>query len=363
MKEDNSSRKKKVTKIQSKGKSSDILYFGLDLGTFQSALAASSGLRINVISVVGWPKDFVSYKLLKKQIVFGDECLKKRPSLECVFPLEKGVIKYRQKEGSNESNEDRQRTAAVELIRHLLSLAEAKSDQKVYAVVGCPALASMEDKEAIISASEGLVDSILVISEPFLVAYSIGLFGFGIVVDIGAGTLDICRMHGTVPEEDDQRTLNIAGNEIDKRLYELMKERYHGIQITTNMARKIKEEYAYVGESQETVNIDFYVDGKLKTIDVSNEVREACSIIIPEICDNIRELVVSFDPEYMEELIKNIVIAGGGSRIKGLAHEIERNLSDLGLVRVNLIEDPIFAGAVGGLLLAQEMPLEEWEQE
>lgn len=344
-------------------KASDILYFGLDLGTFESALAASSGLRVNVISVVGWPKDFISYKLLKKQIVFGDECLKKRPSLDVIYPLEKGVIKYRQKEGADKTVGERQKTAAIELIRHLLSLAESKNDQKIFAVVGCPARASMEDKQAIISASEGLVDSILVVSEPFLVAYSIGLFGLGIVVDIGAGTLDICRMHGTVPEEEDQRTSFIAGNEIDKKFYELMKERHPGIQITTSLARKIKEEYAYVGESQETMNVDFYVDGKLKTIDVATEVRDACSIVIPEICENVRELVVSFDPEYMEELIKNIVIAGGGSRIKGLAHEIERNLSDLGSVRINLIEDPVYAGAVGGLMLAQEMPLEQWEQE
>ena len=342
--------------------SSNILYFGLDLGTFQSALVASSGLRLNVGSVVGWPKDFISYKLLNKQIVFGEECLKNRPSLDVVYPLEKGVIKYRATEIGEISEGVREASAPVELIRHLLSLAEAREEQKVYAVVGSPARASMEDKQAIISASEGLVDSILVVSEPFLVAYSLGIYGFAIIVDIGAGTLDICRMHGTIPDEEDQRTLYIAGNEIDKKLYELMKEKVSGIQLTPGLSRKIKEEYGFVGEGQEKVNVDFYVDERLETIDIANELKEACSIIIPEICDNIRELVVSFDPEYMDELKKNIVLAGGCSQIKGLAHEIETNLSDLGSVRVNVIDDPIFAGAVGGLMLAQEMPFEEWEQ-
>jgi len=342
--------------------SSNILYFGLDLGTFQSALAASSGLRLNVASAVGWPKDFISYKLLNKQIVFGEECLKNRPSLDVVYPLENGVVKYRSTGLVEKPEEERVASAAEELIRHLLSLAEAREGQKIYAVIGSPARASMEDKQAIISASEGLVDSVLVVSEPFLVAYSLGIYGFAIIVDIGAGTLDICRMHGTIPDEEDQRTLYTAGNEIDKKFYELMKEKVSGIQLTPSLSRKIKEEYGFVGEGQEAVNVDFYVDGRLETIDIAKELKEACAIIIPEICDNIRELVVSFDPEYMGELTKNIVLAGGCSQIKGLAHEIETKLSDLGSVRINVIDDPIFAGAVGGLVLAQEMPLEEWEQ-
>jgi len=362
MNRDKNSGEKSVDILEKKKESSNIFYFGLDLGTFQSALAASSGLRVNVGSVVGWPKDFISYKLLNKQIVFGEECLKNRPSLDIVYPLENGVVKYRNTSAVEKQEEERVASAAGELIRHLLSLAEAREGQKIYAVVGCPAKASMEDKQAIISAAEELVDSILVVSEPFLVAYSLGIYGFAIIVDIGAGTLDICRMHGTIPDEEDQRTLHIAGNAIDKKLYELMKEKVSGIQLTPDLSRKIKEEYGFVREAQETVNVDFYVDGRLETIDIANELKEACTIIIPEICDNIRELVVSFDPEYMGELTKNIVLAGGCSQIKGLAHEIETNLSDLGSVRINVIDDPIFAGAVGGLTLAQELPLEEWEQ-
>ena len=361
MKKNNDSEEKTVNTKETKKESSDILYFGLDLGTFQSALAASSGLRLNVASVVGWPKDFISYKLLNKQIVFGEECLKNRPSLDVVYPLENGVVKYRDT-GLIEKPEERVASAAEELIRHLLSLAEARKDEKIFAVVGSPARASMEDKQAIINASEGLVDSILVVSEPFLVAYGLGIYGFAIIVDIGAGTLDICRMHGTIPDEEDQRTLYTAGNEIDKKLYELLKEKFSNIQLTPSLSRKIKEEYGFVGEGQETVNVDFYVDGRLETVDIANELKEACSIIIPEICDNIRELVVNFDPEYMGELKKNIVLAGGCSQIKGLAHEIETNLSDLGSVRINVIDNPIFAGAVGGLTLAQEMPIEEWDK-
>jgi len=72
--------------------SSEIIFLGLDLGTYQSAIATSTGLKLNVASVVGWPKDFIAYNVVKKPIVFGDECLRNLPSFEVVYPLEKGVM-------------------------------------------------------------------------------------------------------------------------------------------------------------------------------------------------------------------------------------------------------------------------------
>jgi len=220
----------------------------------------------------------------------------------------------------------------------------------------------MDDKQAIINAADGLVDSIMVVSEPFLVAYSLGLFGNTIIVDLGAGTLDICRMPGTIPEEVDQKTLYVAGNEIDSKFNELLKEKNPGIHVNLSLARKIKEEYAFVGDGPEKIELDFYVDGKLTSIDVANELCEACSIVVPEICSNVRELIVTFDPEFMSSLARNIILAGGGSGIKGLASEIEAGLSELGSVMVTVADDPLFRGAIGGLKLAQEMPKEEWKQ-
>ena len=221
----------------------------------------------------------------------------------------------------------------------------------------------MDDKQAIINAAEGLVDSIMVVSEPFLVAYGLGLFRNVIIVDLGAGTLDICRMPGIIPEEADQKTLYISGNEIDKKFIELLKEKNPGIHVNLSLARKIKEEYAFVNDGPEKVELDFYVDGKFTSIDVANELREACSIVVPEICSNVRELIVTFDPEFMSSLAKNIILAGCGNRIKGLASAIEADLSvDLGTVMVTVVDNPLFIGALGGLKLGQEMPKEEWEQ-
>ena len=352
-----------VTQAQkSKVDPSEIIYLGLDLGTSQSAIATSTGLKLNVASIIGWPKDFIAYNVVKRHIVFGDDCTKYRTSLDIHYPLEKGVIKYREKGSDSKPINEREAKAPVELLKYLLGLVEKKGNQKIFAVVGAPAKSIMADKQAIIDAAVGLVDSIMVVSEPFLVAYSMDLFGNAIIVDIGAGTLDICRMPGTIPEEADQKTLYIAGTEIDNKFIELMKEKNPGIHINLSLARKIKEEYAFVGDGLEKIEMDFYVDGKLTSINVANELREACSIVVPEICSNVRELIITFDPEFMSSLARSIILAGGGSGIKGLASEIETGLSELGSVMVTVADDPLFRGALGGLKLAQEMPMEEWDQ-
>ena len=69
-----------------------ILYIGLDLGTSQSSIVTSTDVRRTVTSVVGWPKDLISYKFLQKQVVIGDECLENRMAVDMIWPLEHGVF-------------------------------------------------------------------------------------------------------------------------------------------------------------------------------------------------------------------------------------------------------------------------------
>ena len=57
----------------------------------------------------------------------------------------------------------------------------------------------------------------------------------------------------------------------------------------------------------------------------------------------IRELITTFEPEFQDEIRNNIVLAGGGSQIKGLPEVIESNLTEFGAARVTMIEDPVYA--------------------
>ncbi len=342
-------------------KSDDILFIGLDLGTSQSAIATSTDIQVNTSSVVGWPKDLISFKLHQKSILFGDEVLKNRMSLDIFYPMEKGVISAPQKPQQEEPDERRQK-APVEFIKHMISLANPKENQKVYLVVGVPSEASVNDKQAIINAAESSVDSVLVVSQPFLVAYGLGIYGFSMIADIGAGTTDICRMHGTIPGENDQRTSFKAGNFIDDMLFDLLKAKYPKAQLTKIMARQYKDKYAFIGNVNEQISVEMMIDGDTQRVDIAAEMKESCESIVSDIVSTLRRLLTSFDPEFQQELISNILLAGCGSRIKGMVQAIESDLADLGNVHVSRVKDPLFAGSIGALKLGQDMPLSEWQQ-
>jgi actin-like ATPase involved in cell morphogenesis len=64
----------------------------------------------------------------------------------------------------------------------------------------------------------------MIVSEPFTVAYGMERMSDILVVDIGAGTTDLCRMHGTVPTDEDEISYPIAGDAVDLKLMELIQQ-------------------------------------------------------------------------------------------------------------------------------------------
>lgn len=340
-----------------------ILYVGIDLGTSQTVISSSNGTRAVVESFVGYPRDLVSRKMLAKDVLFGADALKNRLSLQLYRPLEKGVIKFSDESaGVNAEELEGNLEAAKALIHHVVSLAEPSPTDLVYGVIGCPSQASIRNKQSIIEAAREVLDSVVIASEPFAVAYGLGNLAGALVIDIGAGTTDLCRMKGAMPDEADQVTLLEAGDFVDEQLYSLFKERCAGAQFTMNMVKQIKERHAFVTESSEPVIVTFPVKGKPVDFDVTEEVRVACRAIIDPIVDAMETLIGSFDPEFQDSLRKNVVLAGGGSRIFGLDRALEEALEDLGGGCVTAVREPVFAGANGALKIAYDMPEDTWEQ-
>src|SRR5512142_41428 len=132
-------------------------------------------------------------------------------------PLERGLIK----EGSAKDE-----AAVRELLQHLIGLTGPKDGQKVHAVVGVPAEALRVSRQHLRTAVKGVADALLIVSEPFAVAYGMEALLHTMIIDIGAGTTDFCVMNGRYPTEDDQRTLTHAGDSIDEQLMALIHERH-----------------------------------------------------------------------------------------------------------------------------------------
>ncbi len=329
------------------------LFVGIDLGTSSSAIVASNGIKNWTESYVGWPKDFIAAKVVKKPILFGMEAIKNRLSLDIRKPLERGVIK----EGTEKDEE-----SVKELIRHLIGLVKPDQDQKVLAVVGVPAESFKVNRMAIRNAVSDFVHSIIVVSEPFAVAYGMNLLNNALIIDIGAGTVDFCIMHGTIPLEEDQRTILTAGDYIDQHLFNLLKDKHPESAFNLNMVRSFKEENSFVGNSQNPVKVKIPVAGKPTIHNITDEIKKSCESVFPPIIETLAEMIAKFDPEYQNKIRNNIVIAGCGSQIKGIREYLEDSMKEYGHCQVKIVDDPLFVGANGALTMAREMPKDYWDK-
>ena len=341
------------------------LYIGMDLGCYKTSVAATNGTREIVPSIVGWPKDAVSRKMLGKDIVFGNEAYRHRLALDTVRPFERGALKYLDNAVAGIPREKlgRYQEAARELVRHVVSLCGAPKGSLVYGVIGSPARASILNKEALIDACKGTLDSVMIVSEPFAVAYGMNQFEDALVVDIGAGTTDLCRMHGAIPGEEDQITIGKAGDYIDDWAFKLIRERHPTAQFTINMVREAKERLSFVNDVNDTAMVTWPDQhGRPKQYDITVELQEACRKIVPDIVEGLQRLVRTFDAEFQRRMLDNVILAGGGSQIRGLDRLIEEDLKQYGGGKVTKVFEPDFAGANGALKLASDMPEEYWRE-
>jgi len=333
---------------------------GIDLGTSRSSITASNGQRHVVESYVGWPADMVARKVLKRDVLIGGEALEHRTMLDLYRPLEEGLIK----EGST-----RDVAAVRELLRHLLQLAEAARDggkgsegPKVRAVVGVPAAALRVNKQSLRKAMSDLVDSLIIVSEPFAVAYGLEALLHTMILDIGAGTADFCVMRGRLPTEEDQRTLTTAGDWLDQQLEMLIRERHPEASFTIHMVRDWKEQHSFVGDPKGPVKVSVPVSGRPTEIDITEPMRQACEALLPPLVETMFDLLSRVDPEYQERVRNHIVLAGGTGMIRGIDKVLEHELEQLGGGKVRRVSDPVFAGSDGGLSIALEAPDADWDR-
>ena len=205
--------------------------------------------------------------------------------------------------------------------------------REVFCVIGIPAVADAEAKENLKNAAKGAFDGILFIPEPFLAAlgmrdeekltdptYSDPVAN-SLFVDIGAGTTDFCIVQGYFPKPEDLLSIPFAGNEVDVLLDKAIREEYPEVDVPISMIRKFKESYSYVGESESGARVKVPVDGKPRKIEIGkqvglgNQLPVRFSIPLKRLC-NI--LTVCFG------MLQNIVLTGGGSRIRNIDQELQR---------------------------------------
>ncbi|MBF0272288.1 MAG: rod shape-determining protein [Magnetococcales bacterium] len=334
-------------------KTERVLLLGIDLGTARTAVMSNRQFRGLVHSVVGYPKDIIGVKILNRTQVIGSEAIEKRALLDLYHPLQDGVLK--------EASE-RDLEAARELLKQVIALTEPAPGDRVCGIIGVPTRAALSNKGQLLGILDGLMDISMVVSAPFMVAYGQNRLNNAIIIDVGAGTIDLCAMRGTIPGPESQVSVFKGGDYIDGLLESAMRDAHSGLHVDRYLAQAIKERYGFVGEAEQRVIVPLRIHGKPAEVDVTDALRITCETIVGDIVESVKRMLLLFDPESQSAALANLVLAGGGSRIRGLGSMIEAQLRDYGNVKVTMADDADFAGAEGALKLATELPPEYWDQ-
>ena len=340
-------------------------FAGIDLGSMNSAAVGSTAERACLPTTMGWAKDELARMLVGDCILLGDELEQNRMALEVVRPLQDGAIKFGSPtEGQQDDARRRDDDAIVFLLRRLLQQIHLPLSDETRCIVGVPSRASMQNRQAVLSMVQRVIPTVALVPEPFAVAF--GLFPeicHALIIDIGAGTTDLCHYYGAFPTPDDQITLQMGGDRLDQWLLEAIETRYPECVLTLELVRKLKEKHGSVCLANDANHVSLPTKSAgVETFDITEILREYCQQFANEIVASAVELIERIDCTYRQETIGNIVLAGGGSGLKGLDTLIENACSDFGTCNVTRIHDSRFAGADGALRLAMKLPEAGWQQ-
>jgi rod shape-determining protein MreB len=349
------------------------LLLGLDLGTLESCIISKltkpgsvnhDGLLVP--TVVGYPDEGILAGILpgNAQMLHGQHALDNELHLRLTYPLSDGVIQDFE--------------GACSFLQNLRDQVDPGRKHDALCVIGIPAVSDEKAKEDLRKAALQAFDGILLIPEPFLAALGMrdeaklqekdyqDPVSNSLFIDIGAGTTDFCIVQGYFPKADDLFSIPFAGNEIDVILDQLIREAYPDVNLPISMVRTFKEENSYCGEPEAGVRVKVPVDGKPRKVEIGKQVGEACNRLLDEIMGTLQQVIASASPQSVFSLLKNVILTGGGSRIRNIDQELLSRLIEDGYedpdVRLSQ-QDFTPLVAIGALKVAKAAREDQWIRE
>ena len=224
-------------------------------------------------------------------------------------------------------------------------------------VIAVPSGITQVEKRAVRDSAESAgAREVFLIEEPMAAAIGVDLpvqepTG-NMIIDIGGGTTEVAiiSMSGIVFS----RSVRIAGDEMDEAIVNYIKKKYN-LLIGERTAEEVKIHIGSAYPLNESMTMEVkgrdLIAGIPKTLIVSDEeIREALTETFGAIVEAVKIALERTPPELAADIVdKGVVIAGGGSLIKGL----DILLKEATGLPITLAMDPLSAVAIGaGKVLA-----------
>lgn len=282
--------------------------------------------------------------------------------MRMVAPLENGIIAHPE--------------PARDFIRRVRTVIDPTNSAEIRAVIGMPANAGQPAREDIRNCAAGVFDRVLLIPEPFLAALGfrddsrLGQPNYvdpvtnSLFIDIGGGTSDLCLIQGYFPTADDQISLAFAGDAVDKLIEDDLQRTYPNNGLSRASVRQIKEEHSYVGPIRKPIDVKVLIGGKNHTLELGETIGRACNRLLEKIYPALTTLIGRASSDSVAQLLQNIVVTGGGSRIRGFDTVLQEKLAADGYespkVKLAGPEYKRFV-AVGALKAARSAREDQWQ--
>lgn len=317
-----------------------ILLAGLDWGAsktcLKAAFAGSDELVIDecIPTVLGYAKDGIIDGVLPDNAttLFGREALTHRRHLHLTCPTINSP-------------------AAADFARYLRSRLDVIPHAQIQAVIAVPAAFDAVLRNNLRQTISKHFQTAILLPQSYLAAIGyrdetrllepdyIDPVRSSIFIDIGASSTNLCLVQGYYPTAEEQLTLNFGGQNIDELLRTAILENHPHAELSPITLRHIKEQHAFAGASTDPLPIDIVIAGKTRTLDLSSEITAATNELLIRLVDSLKTLLMTVDSDAATELLQNIILSGGGSRIKNLAPELQNVLASEGFAnpRVQIV--------------------------
>ena len=310
----------------------------IDLGTANTLIfVEGKGITLREPSVVA-----INTQTNEVQAVGSDakEMLGRAPgNIEAIRPMKDGVIAHFE--------------VTEKMIRHFIKKVHNNRTTLVRpkVVIAVPSgITQVESRAVRDSAMSAGAREVFLIDEPMAAAIGVGLPveepSGNLIVDIGGGTTEVAviSMSGVVFS----KSVRVAGDEMNDAIINYIKKKYN-LLIGERTSEQIKIEIgsAYPLENPLTIEVKGrdLVAGIPKTLIVSDEeIREALAETFSTIVEAVKIALERTPPELAADIVdKGIVVAGGGSLVKGL----DSLLREATGLPISLAEDALSAVALG----------------